>query len=219
MSKQKIVVALSLFLSVAAWSGSLSAQDNSQGQAQLSNEPKPVPQGAQNNAPMHDKLYGTFTLSGIFDYQWTQDQPGTSRRLLAGWGVTPELNVTKHLGVQGDFISMYGSDAYPGVSQFMMMAGPRYTMNPYWKGTPFFFGEAGETRTTYGKDYANGTYLPHPGPDWEPTASAGVGFDMKLTRRFALQVVPAQWTAQRSDSNGTWQNNYMARLGLVFDLR
>lgn len=161
------------------------------------------------------KMYGTLAFTGVFTYQWTQNVPGTSRRLLAGWGATPELNLTKHFGLQGDFVSSYTAGVYPGISKFMIASGPRYTMNPYWKGTPFFFGEAGETRTSYGRN----VYGSHPGVDWNPTASAGIGFDMKLSPRFAVQVIPAEWTGERFDYNESWQNSYMARLGFVFDLR
>lgn len=162
----------------------------------------------------HGKMYGSLAFTGVFTRQWTKDVPGVQHRILAGWGVMPEVNFTKHLGFQGDFISSYTTGAYPAVSKLSIMAGPRYTMNPYWKGTPFFFGEAGETRTGYGLYSA-----PHPGITWNPTASAGIGYDVKLTPRFALEFVPGEWMGERFDYSGQWQNNYMARVGFVFDLR
>ena len=35
-----------------------------------------------------------------------QNLSGTSHRLLAGWCVTPELNLTKHFGLQGDCVNI-----------------------------------------------------------------------------------------------------------------
>lgn len=167
------------------------------------------------DAAQHGKMLGSIAFDGVFTYQWTQNVPGVSRRLLTGWSITPELNLTKHLGLQGDFMSSYTDNAYPSISRFMMAAGPRYTLKPYWRGTPFVFGEAGETRISYGR-YVYGS---HPGVDWNPTASAGVGFDMKISPGFAVQLIPAEWTGERFDYDGTWQNSYMARLGFVFNLR
>jgi hypothetical protein len=161
------------------------------------------------------KLRGSVAFTGVFTRQWTQDTPGVQHRLLAGWGVMPEINFTKRIGLQADFVSSYTEDAYPGISKLSMMAGPRYTLNPRWRGTPFVFGEAGETRTGIGRNW-QGT---HPGVTWNPTASAGLGFDVNLTPRFGLEFVPAEWTGERFDYNGQWQNNYQARFGFVFQLR
>lgn len=168
----------------------------------------------------HGTIIGSVTFSGVYTRQFTQQQPvmGTANngdKNLAGWAVTPEFNFTKHLGLQADFMNTYASDSYPGANKFMMAAGPRYTFNPYWKATPFVYGEAGEVRTTYGRN-AGGT---HPPTSWNPVVSAGIGFDKKISPNFALQVVPASWTGERFDYNGTWQNNFQARLGIVFNLR
>lgn len=168
----------------------------------------------------HGTIVGSIAFTGVYTLQKTNAQPimGTANRgdkTLAGWAVTPEVNFTKHLGLQADFVNTYATDSYPGVNKLTFAAGPRYTFNPYWKGTPFVFGEAGETRTTYGR-WVGG---PHPVTDWNPVASAGVGFDMKVSPNFAVQIVPGMWTGERFDYNGTWQNNYQARLGFVFNLR
>ncbi|MBS1814000.1 MAG: hypothetical protein JSS87_03895 [Acidobacteria bacterium] len=134
---------------------------------------------------------------------------------LAGWTATAEANVMKHIGMQVDFLTLYNTQSNPRMTKFGVLAGPRYTLNPYWKATPFVFGEAGEVRTTYGQENpAN-----HPGSDWNPAAKAGIGFDVKLGRNFAFQAVPAEWMGERFDRSGHWQNNYQARVGFVFYLR
>src|SRR5579875_3852216 len=59
------------------------------------------------------KLRGSLAFTGVFTRQWTVDQPGVNDRLLAGWGVMPEINFTKRLGLQADFVSSYTNGAYP----------------------------------------------------------------------------------------------------------
>ena len=159
------------------------------------------------------KLVGSLAASGIYTRQYTLNSDSVQQ--FAGWAITPEVNLTKHIGFQADFISLYGSDVYPSVNKFTIAAGPRYTFNPYWKATPFVFGEAGETRTTYGRN----AFGSHPSTDWNPTAKAGIGFDFKVRPNFAIQIVPGEWTAERFDYNSKWQQNYQARLGFVFNLR
>lgn len=168
----------------------------------------------------HGTMVGSITFSGVYTRQFTEQLPvmGTANngnKNLAGWAITPEVNFTKHLGLQADFMNSMANDSYPGANKFMIAAGPRYTFNPYWKGTPFIYGEAGEVRTTYGR-WVGGV---PPRTSWNPVASAGIGFDVKVSPRFAVQVVPASWTGERFDYNGTWQHNYQARLGFVFNLR
>lgn len=168
----------------------------------------------------HGTIVGSIAFTGVYTKQFTKQQPvmGTANhgdKTLAGWAITPEVNFTKHIGLQADFMNSMTSDSYPGANKFMIAAGPRYTFNPYWKGTPFVFGEAGEVRTTYGRWVGGKT----PSTSWNPVASAGVGFDLKVSPNFAIQIVPGEWTGERFDYNGTWQNNYQARLGFVFNLR
>jgi opacity protein-like surface antigen len=177
----------------------------------------PCMAAAQAAPQAQSKYTGSISYTGIYTYQnFNHDSIyGATSQNLAGWGITPEINFTRHFGFQGDFVTSYSTDSIPSLTQFTVAAGPRYTMNPYWKGTPFFFGEAGETRISYGNFGGN----QHPAVDWEPTASAGIGFDVNLTPRFGLQFVPAEWMGQRLDYNGEWQNNFMARFGFVFNFR
>jgi hypothetical protein len=167
------------------------------------------PHSGAHPAVTGHRLSGNMAFSGIFTYQNTY---GSSSHDLVGWGIMPELNLTRHLGIQGDFVSLYTRDVYPAISRLMIAAGPRYTMRPLWKSSPFFFAEAGETRMSYG---ASST--PRPSLGWNPTASAGVGFDLDLSPRFGIQVIPGEWTGEHFDYNGQWQHSYMARAGFVFN--
>ena len=210
---KNIMIALTLILASTATAAV--AQDGPE------SAPSPQMTASSNQMAMKPakdrKLRGSVAFTGVFTRQWTQDTPGVNHELLAGWGVMPEINFTKRLGLQADFVSSYTSGVYPVENKLSMMAGPRYTLNPRWRGTPFVFGEAGETRTGIGRNMF-GTRT-HPGITWNPTASAGLGFDVNLTPRFGLEFVPAEWTGERFDYNGQWQNNYQSRFGFVFNLR
>lgn len=172
----------------------------------------------------YSKMSGSIAFTGIFARQWTRNQPNTEFRNLAGWGVMPALNIWKGIGFQGDVQSMYTTNVYPSINKLSFMAGPRYTIHPYWshiryvnRARAFGFGEAGETRTTYGR------YWGQPNPysataDWNPTASAGLGIDVPITRHVSAEVIPGEWMGERFDSDKKWQNNYEARAGFVINL-
>ena len=166
------------------------------------------------------KILGSVGVAGMFSRQYSLSQAsggqynvtGTVQKF-AGWTATAEANVRKRIGVQVDFLKLYNTESDPSMSKFGVFVGPRYTFNPRWKATPFVFGEAGEIRTTYGP------VAGHPGADWNPAAKAGVGFDVKLSRSFAFQAMPAEWMGERFDASGHWQNSYQARAGFVFYLQ
>lgn len=208
---KKIMIALTLAL---ATSTVALAQDSTLSQKTTTNP-----------APVKTRLNGSIAFNGIFTRQWTENVPGVDTRDLAGWGVMPDIHLWKPFDFQADFQSSYTTDVYPSINKFSIMAGPRLNLNPYWHHLPHFqhgrtylFGEAGETRTTYGRYWGE----PNPYPtraDWNPTASAGIGFEANITPRFGLQFIPGEWTGERFDWNEKWQNNYQARFGFVFNLR
>lgn len=211
---KKMLVALSLVLatSTVAW-----AQGSALGQ-------KTIQSPATKTTHFYSKMSGSIAFTGIFDRQWTRGVPNTDFRNLAGWGIMPALNIWKGIGFQGDFQSMYTTDVYPSINKFSIMAGPRYMINPYWKhiryihrARAFGFGEAGETRTTYGRFWGEPNLYPTR-PDWNPTASAGLGIDIPVTRHISAEVIPGEWMGERFDWSKKWQNNYEARAGFVINL-
>lgn len=188
----------------------------------LAAEPAASHSADQNRHGHTKNIVGSVGVAGMFSRQYSlntqtggqYNSDGTVQRF-AGWSATGEAKLHKQFSAQVDFLSLYNTNANPHMSKFGIFAGPRYTFHRYWKATPFLFGEAGELRTSYGMQNPSN----HPGVDWNPAAKAGVGFDMKLSRNFAFQAVPAEWMGERFDWSGKWQNNYQARAGFVFYLR
>jgi hypothetical protein len=154
---------------------------------------------------LHDAPVGTFTASYV--YQYAPDLVGADRSLM-GWSATPEVNFTKHLGLQAEFTGLYMRGVFPGQSRLMMAAGPRFTFTPHRRITPFAFIEGGEVRaTTKGNDIS----------DWNPVASGGIGFDYKISRGVSFQLIPGQYVAQLQDDHD-WNHSFMTKAGITFNL-
>lgn len=141
----------------------------------------------------------TFTYEGL-------GQIAGHPRTLMGWTATPEINFTKHLGLQADFTSLYVRSIYPGQTRLLIAAGPRINLAPRSKVTPFIFMEGGEVRLS---TKANSI------KDWNPVAKGGIGFDYKIAHGFGFQLIPGEYIAQYN-SNDTWTHNFSARAGVVF---
>jgi hypothetical protein len=153
---------------------------------------------------VHKAPVGSLTES--FVYQYSPNQLGADRSLM-GWSVIPEVNLRHHVGLQADFESLYMRSVYPGQSQLMMLAGPRYTLAPRSHFTPFIYGEAGEARfETQGKRNV----------DWEPVAKAGFGLQTRISDHFGLTLVPGEWVGVRHDYNGSWDESFSSHAGITF---
>lgn len=146
------------------------------------------------------------SLTESFVYQYSPGQLGANRSLM-GWSVVPEVNLMHHLGLQADFTSLYMRSVYPGQSQLMITAGPRYTLAPRSHFTPFVYGEAGEARfETQGQSNV----------DWEPVAKAGFGLQTRISSHFGLTLVPGEWVGVRHDYNGSWDYSFSSHAGITF---
>jgi len=155
--------------------------------------------------PRKDTPVGSFTASYV--YRYAQDLQGASRSQM-GWSAVPEVNFTKYVGLQAEFSGLYTRSIADGTNQVLMAAGPRFTFAPRAKVTPFVFLEGGELRTTQqGGGIA----------DWSPAAIGGIGFDYKISRKVAFQLVPGEYMATKED-NGNWNNSFVAKAGITFNL-
>jgi hypothetical protein len=147
------------------------------------------------------------SLTESYVYVFNDAQNGHNRSLM-GWSVVPEVNFTKHIGLQGDFTSLYMRSVYPGQSRLLMAAGPRFTFAPRSRFTPFVFAEGGEMRlTTKANRLSN----------WNPVATGGFGFEHRLSRGFALTLIPGEYLGQYQD-NGLWNHSFTSRLGITWNL-
>jgi hypothetical protein len=154
---------------------------------------------------VHDAPVGAFT--GSFVYQYSPNADGANRSLM-GWSAVPEINLTKHIGLQAEFAGLYMRGVYPGQSRLMIAAGPRITLLPHSRLSPFLFGEAGEIRST---NQANDV------SDWDPVAAGGFGFGYKLTRGLSLQLVPGEYVGQLQ-YDGSWSHSFTSSVGITFNL-
>ena len=175
-------------------------------QAQEAASPPPAPAMAAT-APTHPiRQVPAGSLTASYAYVYTDSQEGSNRSLM-GWSVVPELRVFRNIGFQGDFTSLYVKSVYPGQSRFLIAAGPRYTLAPRARLTPFVFAEGGEMRLTQQNVQ---------GSDWNPVAKGGIGVSYKLSHDFAFQLIPGEYLGQYQD-NGEWQHSFTARAGFTLN--
>jgi hypothetical protein len=148
---------------------------------------------------------GSLSLQGVYMYS-----PGLvgANRSLMGWGVMPEVNFTKYLGLQADFENLYIRSINEDENRFVAAAGPRINFAPRSKFTPFVYMEGGETRITR-QQYRYS--------DWNPVAKGGLGMDFKIAHGFGFQLIPGEYQGQYLD-NGTWTHSFVARAGISFSL-
>ena len=164
----------------------------------------PVMACAQN-VPVNQAPNGSLTASYV--YVFNDAQNGHNRSLM-GWSAVPEVNFTKHLGLEGDFASLYVRSIYPGQGRLLIAAGPRFNFAPRSKFTPFIFAEGGEMRLT--TQYS-------PIKDWNPVAKGGFGFEYRVSRGMAITLVPGEYLGQYQD-NGSWNHSFTTRVGITFNL-
>jgi hypothetical protein len=152
-----------------------------------------------------DTPVGSFTASYV--YRYAPDLFGADRSQM-GWSAVPEVNFTKYVGLQAEFTGLYTRSIYPGTNQFMAAAGPRFTLAPHRKITPFAFAEGGMIRTTHQLSDVS---------DWNPVVTGGIGFDYKISHSVAFQLVPGEYMGQKQD-DGDWNHSFVAKAGITFNL-
>ena len=201
---KKILAALSLLLL-----GTLASPGQSQSQSGFASNSTGSVNSGQTAGPKYEYVEKPIgSVSENFVYMYSPGQSGADRSLM-GWSVVPSLTPVHGFGLQADFESLYMRSVYPGQSWLIMSAGPRFNLAPRKRFTPFIFAEAGEARFEFQR---------RRNVDWEPVAKAGFGFQARLTRYFGVTLVPAEWMGLRYDYNGSWDQNFTARIGLTFYL-
>jgi hypothetical protein len=140
-------------------------------------------------------------------YVFNDAQYGHNRSLW-GWSVVPEVNLTKHIGMEGDFASLYVRSVYPGQTRFLLAAGPRYNFAPHSKLTPFIFAEGGEMRLSAQRSLNK---------NWNPIGEGGFGLEYRISRGVALTLVPGEYLGQYQD-DGSWNHSFTSRGGLTWNL-
>jgi len=206
----KVALILLLALPGATYGQSFEA-NNSPAPSFSSSIPTSTGSAMVNNPPMGQVSYGgreapVGSLTESFVYVFNDAQYGHNRSLM-GWSVVPEVNLVKHFGFEGDFASLYVKSIYPGQSRFLMAAGPRYTFAPRSHVTPFLFAESGEMRLSTQYKIAR---------DWNPVVKGGFGIEYRVTRSWALTLVPGEYLGQYQD-DGSWNHSFTTRVGITFN--
>lgn len=147
------------------------------------------------------------SFTGEYVYTFTDSQTGHNRSLM-GWSAVPEVRLLGNLGLQADFAGLYVRSIYPGQNRFLALAGPRYTFAPRSRFTPFVYAEGGEVRLTSQANHLS---------DWNPVVKGGFGFEHKLTRGFAIELIPGEYVGQLLD-NHLVEHSYSARGGITFNM-
>jgi hypothetical protein len=166
-----------------------------------------LPLFAHSQAIAFDQKGPVASLTESAVYVFNDAQYGHNRSLW-GWSVVPEVNLTRHFGMEGDFVSLYMRSVYPGQTRFIAAAGPRYNFAPRSKVTPFVFAESGEMRLSAQKSLLK---------DWNPIVKGGFGFEYRVSRGIALTLVPGEYLGQYQD-DGSWNHSFTSRAGLTWNL-
>jgi hypothetical protein len=151
----------------------------------------------------NERPIGSFTES--FVYVESPHDLGADRSLF-GFSVVPSYTPAHGLGLQADFESLSMRSILVEQNRLLMAAGPRFNLAPRSRFTPFVYAEGGEMRLAAG----GVNYV-----DWNPVAKGGLGFQSKLSRTFAITLVPGEYLGQYQD-NGTWLHSFSARAGITF---
>ncbi len=129
-------------------------------------------------------------------------------RSLFGWSAVPEVNLLKWAGLQGDFGTLYMRSVYPGLTRETFAAGPKFTLAPHARVTPFVYVEGGMAR--FAAQY-------NPVRTWMPVYKGGFGFDYRISPGFGMTLVPAEYVGTDQD-NRTWNHSFEEKIGITFNL-
>jgi hypothetical protein len=208
--KKFVILLLSLIPTAAFGQGSdASSSSSSAGPASESSEV--APQTTPMSSPSYDTSHHEAPVASVamhYNYQF-QTSPYGGNRSLMGWSVVPEVRLMHHISLQADFTSLYMQGIAVGEKRLLIAAGPRYTLTPRSRFTPFVYGEAGEMRTTTKANDVS---------DWNPVVRVGIGADFKGKHGVGFQFIPAEYIGEKVEWRNQWNNSFSARAGIVFNL-
>jgi hypothetical protein len=146
------------------------------------------------------------SVTGSASYIYGESE-GRHNFSLWGWGVSPEMNLTRRFGMQASFGNFIEEGISPGQRRLILTAGPRYSLPPVYRIRPFVYAEAGEMKLSF-----NHTAY----TDWDPVARIGIGFEYHLLRNVSFTLVPAEYLAHNVDSGG-WEHDFSAHAGFTMN--
>jgi len=191
------------FLAVFS-AASLSAQ---QSDASLQSSNAQLPSAPQSvRRPAVEEQVPFISVAAGFTYLQTDltNTPGGSGGYVLGWYGIPEVHLTKHVSLIGDFTNFNNYHAHMTENVHGFTGGPLYALSPFRGITAYGFVEGGAVR-----DSKMGSVV------WTPATVGGVGLNFKLTHAVAFQLVPGEYVGTHLP-NGNWQSNFNTKAGFVF---
>jgi opacity protein-like surface antigen len=143
-----------------------------------------------------------------------------------GWNISANYNLNNFLGVKADFSGHHGERAYVDPlevfkekeNNFTFLFGPQFSYRKNERVVPFAHVLLGARRSKYSWEFTD-IVSGAPTGDGEFsdnafTAAFGGGVDLKLTKRWAVRLVQADYLLTRF--YGNTQNNLRIGTGFVF---
>lgn len=142
-------------------------------------------------------------------YQYTRLNIDSTGLSFNGWNASVTGNFNKYLGVAADFSGAYKSESGASLNIYSYTFGPVVSLNHEGTINPFvhaLFGGAHATAsvTGFGSAGENGFAM-----------MMGGGVDARITPRFAVRLVQADWAYYRFSGIGE-SKNVRVSTGLVF---
>ena len=146
------------------------------------------------------------------------DRPGIEQEHLHGVDFSAFVNITRSIGLGGDFMANFGSHEDPFFSnvdltsrRYVYLFGPRITL---WQNSHLrFFTEilAGGVHAELEASLGSLSRTFH---ENSFAAAVGGGLDWRFTRNIAWRIFQADYLP--TNLGNDWQNNFRASTGIVF---
>lgn len=139
-------------------------------------------------------------------YQYTRINPGTGGDNYNGWNGALTYNMTKWLGVTGDFSGAYKDISGVSLKTHTFMFGPTVSMTASEKFKPFvhaLFGGAHSSASVSGSSIGDTAFA----------TALGGGVDVG-SKKFAVRIGQFDYLLTRF--GGTGQNNFRYSAGVVY---
>jgi outer membrane protein OmpA-like peptidoglycan-associated protein len=180
--------------------------------------------------------YGPPRVELFFGYSYLRAVPSLdpNNRLvwLHGGSTSIAFNLTRHLGIVGDFggfndteLNLTGATpshaADSSGTVFTYLLGPRISFRKYERVTPYVQALFGDIHASDVKlsNCSGGGCTPLPAED-AFALTAGLGLDIKVRRHFAIRLIQAEYLLTRFEDRTTgsteFQNDMRLSSGIVF---
>ena len=148
-----------------------------------------------------------------------EDTLGVDRQSLHGVGFSLAGNLSKRIGITGDFSYNVKNNIEVGpfnvdLNAFYFLFGPRFSWRSDSKATPFVHALAGGVRSK--------THLTGFGAQRETDFAMGFGggLDVKVNKTIAIRAFQADYLPTRIDApfgDKKWAHHFRAQAGVVFN--